>query len=127
MDWKSRLQDKRFWKKVLLWSLLLCVAPFAVEIVFLADVVGIEMALAFCAYFLKDTLLIWQTRLRSFRSGVSAGFACIALHAIGQPSCFVQHWLLSAAYFVLSGSLIWAILVWYPIVMMGSGSVAGGY
>lgn len=127
MDWRSRIKDRAFWNRVLLWLLLLSIAPFAIEILFLADIVGIELAMAFFAYYLKDMGLIWQARMQTFRAGVGAGFRCITSHAIGQPRFLLQHCAMSLTYFVLSGSLIWALLVWYPIVMMGGSLPVTGY
>ena len=60
MKFRERLKDRQFWTKVLLWSLLLCIAPFALEMVILADVMGIEIAMAFFAYYLKDAVMISQ-------------------------------------------------------------------
>lgn len=109
--------DRR--RVVLLWLLLLSLAPFAIEIILLADLIGIELAMAFLAYYVKAVLAEWQAAWRRFRCNVRQSFLWLSHHSVGQLKTWLLHSSCSLLVLVFTGSALWAMLLWYPVVILG--------
>lgn len=104
---------------LLLWLLLLCIAPFAIEIVFLADLIGIELAMSFLFYYAKSLYFSVYQRWLDFRGLCSESLKAIANHSVSEPKIFCVNACYSAILFLVTGSSVWALLAWYPVVVFG--------
>ena len=111
---------KKNYRTILLCLALIAVAPIFSEILFIANIVGVEVAFAFLLLLLKDiklNILVWVGEIKSF---TSTSLKILSNHPVFQPRIYLVH--VSASFLVLffSGVLAYSVVVWYPVVLLGS-------
>lgn len=112
--------DKKFWIKVGCWLIVLALIPVAAELIFLADIVGVEAALTFFLLYVKDI----RDRVVMYIEATVYTYRYIVKNCI-QHSFFgfypgVAHSMASFLLLVISGSIFIATSVWFSYVIMGS-------
>ncbi|MGI9278262.1 MAG: hypothetical protein ACR2PX_01335 [Endozoicomonas sp.] len=114
MDW-----IKKNYKKVLLWCLVLSIAPFFIEIVFIADVLGAEVAIGFLILLLKDFYHTFWIRVQQYKAILKSIVRLIELHPVSQTHVYVFHTTASVVFLLVTGSMLYSMAVWYPIALLG--------
>ena len=104
---------------ILLWLILLAVAPLFVEILFIANMMGVEVAFGFLLLVLKDLYDHWQYRVQRIKDFLSASVQIIQYHPMFQITIYCFHVTVSVLVLFVSGSMACSVLVWYPIVLSG--------
>ena len=111
---------KNNYKTVLLWLILLAVAPLFVEILFIANIVGAEVAFLFLLLVIKDIYENYQYRALRIKQFLFAVVQIIQNHPICQTNIYLFHVMASVVVLFFSGSMVYSVLVWYPIVLLGN-------
>ena len=100
--------------KIGAWALILLISPFAFEFLLLADVIGVEAALAFLFVYLKAIRDSYEQRLERVRSILLAELE----RPIRRLQCLKRSYALGVASSCLvlwvSGSLIFSLMFWLP-------------
>ncbi len=103
--------------------LLMAVLPFAMELIFLIDVFGIEFTISFMFLYLgamRDRLLLRVQELKQ-------QFVCFMLFVTSlymfQPKVFVSHSVASGIVISLTCSVLLAYVFWLPAIYLSSGFV----
>lgn len=108
---------KKNYRTVLLWLILIAVAPVFAEILFIANIVGVEVAFAFLLLLLKDmkqNTIYFIHRLKSF---MKEAVNILQNHPIFQINVYFAHSALSVLMLAFTGSLAFSILIWYPAIL----------
>lgn len=113
--------DRALLKKILFIMIILAVAPFALEIVLLADVAGAEFAVFFLIYYLKTTAYMIYERWLEFKRSVLAVCALLAELYLFRPRVFATHLGASSLLLVLTSSALLCCLMWLPPLYLSSG------
>jgi hypothetical protein len=111
---------KKNYKTVLLWLIILAVAPLFVEILFIANIVGAEIAFGFLLLLIKDIYENWQYRVQRIKEFLSVVSQIIQNQPMFQINIYLFHVTASVVVLFFSGSMVYSILVWYPIVLFGN-------
>lgn len=121
MRWIQALQDTvqspGFWRRAALWALLLCLAPFAIEIIIMADLIGIELAMAFVAYWGRDLWAQWLARWDRWVAFCNESCLILASHCQFERRNFLVLCGFSVALVVL-GSPLLASAGWLPLMVL---------
>lgn len=110
---------KSNYKKILLWVLLLAIAPLFIELIFIANIVGVEVALTFFVLVVKDIYDQWHYRSLEAKLFVKSAFGILRNHPMFSAPIFSLHATASALAFLVFGSLMYSAMVWYPLVVGG--------
>ena len=113
--------DRALLKKIFFILIILAVAPFAFEVVLLADVAGAEFATFFLIYYLKTTAYIALERWLEFKRSVLAACALLAEMYCFRPRIMTSHLTASSLILVLTSSLLLSCLMWLPPLYLSSG------
>lgn len=114
--------DRPLLKKILYILIILAVAPFALEIVLLADVAGAEFAVFFLVYYLKTTAYAILERWLEFKRSVTVTCALLAELYLFRPRIAASHLVASSLLLVLTSSLLLSCLMWLPPLFLSLGS-----
>jgi len=112
--------NRETWIKVASWALIILIAPFAFEIAFVAEVVGVDVAVGML-------LLYFSSFTAAVRSRLDALNALIA-SALQSPACKVRYltrsyfWNTAFGFIVvwISGSILLSLVVWMPTFVVAS-------
>ena len=115
MKWISWI--KSHYRTILLWSILLAFTPLFVEILFVANIVGVEVAFAFLLLIIKDIYARFRYRVQQAKEFLAGSYQIILNHPICQTNIYLFHSTLSVAVLFFSGSLAFSVLIWYPIIL----------
>lgn len=110
-------------RRVFFILVLMAIIPFAVELVFVAEVMGAEVTVLFFVYWLKDQWQQFDARYQQLRESVHNLALIISTHAIGDSRVFLAHAAVSVTLFALTGSLYYLTAVWYPVLLLGGATV----
>lgn len=113
--------DRALLKKILFVMIILAVAPFALEVVLLADVAGAEFAVFFLIYYLKTTAYMIYERWLEFKRNVLAMLTLLAELYLFRPRVFVSHLGASSLLLLLTSSALLCCLMWLPPLYLSSG------
>lgn len=113
--------DRALLKKILFILIILAVAPFALEIVLLADVAGAEFAVFFLFYYLKTTAYALLGRWLEFKRGAMAVISLLAELYFFRPKILASHLAASGFLLLLTSSLLFSCLMWLPPLYLSSG------
>lgn len=113
--------DRALLKKILYIMIILAIAPFALEVVLLADVAGAEFAVLFAVYYLKSTAYIALERWLEFKRSVIAVCTLLAEFYFFRPRVIVSHLAASSLLLLLTSSLLLSCLMWLPPLYLSSG------
>ncbi|MGH1541913.1 MAG: hypothetical protein ACRBHB_15915 [Arenicella sp.] len=111
---------KENYRILLLWLVLLAIAPLFVEILFIANIMGAEAAFGFLLLVIKDVYENWQYRVQRIKEFLTTVVQIIQNHPVCQANIYLFHVTLSIAVLFFSGSMIYSTLIWYPIALSGS-------
>ena len=111
---------KKHYKTILIWLVLLAVAPLMLEILFIANMMGAEVAFGFLLLFIKQIYENWQAHLHQAKALLKAAYQIIQAHPICQTNIYIFHVCLSMAVLFFSGSMAYSVLVWYPVTLLNS-------
>ena len=98
--------DRSLLKKILYVMVLLAVAPFAMEVVLLADVAGAEFAVLFLIFYLKTTAYVILERWLEFKRSVIAICSLVAELYLFRPRVLASHLAASSLVLVLTSSAL---------------------
>ena len=108
----------RLGKKMLIkigaWILIILIAPFAFEILLLADIVGVEAALAFLFVYLKALRDSYKERLEGVRSILLAGFQRPAHKLRFLRTSYTYGVVSSCLLLWVTGSILLSVTFWVP-------------
>lgn len=111
---------KNNYKTVLIWLILLAVAPLFLEILFVANILGAEVAFGFLLLVIKDIYENWQYWVLRIKQFLSADVQLIQNHPICQTNIYLFHAAASVVVLFFSGPMVYSVIVWYPIVLLGN-------
>lgn len=114
MNW---LKQNR--KAIFYWCIILAIAPLFVEIILIAQIMGAETAVAFLLLLLRELRLNWQVRLYQINQLFASCIKIIQNHPICQANVYFCHVTGSVVALVVTGSLTYSVLVWYPVAIIG--------
>ena len=97
----------------------------ALELIFVAEILGSEVAVMFLLLYLKDQWYQLVARWENFKLRVTSIITIVSMHAVSNPRVFYVHASVSVFVFALTGSLFYLAAVWYPVAMLG-GSLGYG-
>jgi len=98
----------------------LAIAPFALDVVLLADFLGAEFAILFQFTILKKILYPFE-RWLEFKRSVIAGCKLLAENYFFRPRIMASHLAASSLLLVLTSSLLLSCLMWLPPLYLSSG------
>ncbi|MEM1404661.1 MAG: hypothetical protein AAGG55_15090 [Pseudomonadota bacterium] len=101
-------------------AVLLLLAPFALEVVLVAEVLGAEVALMFLLLYLKDQWRVVEARITGLQNSLTSTLVIVSGHAVANPRVFYVHALMSLLLFAATGSIFYPTAVWYPLATLGS-------
>ena len=113
--------DRALLKKGFFILIILAVAPFAFEVVLLADVARAEFAVFFLIYHLKTTAYIIPQRWLEFKRSVFAACSLLAEMYCFRPRIMASHLAASSLILVLTSSLLLSCLMWLAPLYLRSG------
>lgn len=111
-------------RALLFWIIVILISPIAVEAIFLADLLGAELAVGFLWFFVKDMLITWEARWANFKLEFSSSLLAMSKHNAASPKYFAIHYFFSFITLAVTGYLFYVLLIWYPIVIFG-GKMSG--
>lgn len=106
--------------------IFLLISPFAVEIVLLADIVGVEFAITFLFIYLGSYWTLIKQRGNRFKAACVESFDILSKIYVYRPKVYFTHVTVSSVFLILTGSVLLSTLVWVPAVLM-SGSALGAF
>lgn len=113
--------DRPLLKKIAFVIIILAVAPFALEVVLLADVAGAEFAVLFLIYYLKtDTYALIERQLE-FKRSVLAVCSLIAELCCFRPRIMASHLAACSLLLLVTSSLLLSGRLWLPPLYLSSG------
>ena len=115
--------EKPNWKTICYILLLLAVAPFAIEFLFMAEFVGAEFAVTFMLYYFRNAYYEFVHRVLEFKYRLVEGFDNVIQLAIFQPRLCGVSATASCIVIILTGSTLVACTLWLPAMFMSSGFV----
>lgn len=113
--------DRALCKKILYVLVLLAVAPFALEIVLLADVAGAEFAVLFLVFYFKTTVYALIERWLEFKRSITAVCGLIAELYLFRPRVLATHLTGCSLILVFTSSALLCCLIWLPPLYLSSG------
>lgn len=102
---------------------LLAVLPFAIELIFVIDVFGLEFAASFAFLYmgmLKERLIL---RWHSFKQEVIAFLLFVGTLYLFQPRTVLTHSLASSILIAFTCSMLMALAIWIPAIYFSSGFI----
>jgi len=93
-------------------------APFAIDFIILADLMGLEALLVFLFAYSRPALSAIQSRILDLKISISATAALVAQLHIFKPRIYVSHASASAVLAVCACSIFLACVVWLPVMVM---------
>lgn len=113
--------DRELLKKILYVMIILAVAPFAMEVVLLADVAGAEFAVFFLIYYAKTAAYrIYEQWLEFKHSFLSVCYLLADLYFF-RPRILASHLAASSVILVLTSSALLCCLLWFPPLYLSAG------
>ncbi len=111
------------WKTIFYILVLLAVAPFAIEFLFMAEFVGAEFAVTFMVYYFRNAYFELVHRFLEFKYRLEAGFDNVIQLAMFQPRLCGVSATASCVVIILTGSTLLACSLWFPAMLMSSGYI----
>ena len=100
--------------KIGAWLLIILIAPFAFEILLLADIVGVEAALAFLFVYLKALRDSYKERIEGMRSILLTGFRR-PMHKLRFLKISYSYGVVSSCLLLwVTGSILLSVSFWIP-------------
>lgn len=106
-------------RKILFWCILLCIAPFALEVVIMAEFVGAELALYFLTVYIRDLYFSIKAKLIELHIFVREIILILNSHPAFNPKVYSAHATTSMALVLFGMPLMYVAVVWYPVIITG--------
>lgn len=108
-------------RKIGFLLILLMIAPFAIEIVFLADMVGVEFAILFAVFYLKDIVNRLIEKWLELKESLKGFIRLLTELYVFRPRIYFSHLAASTTLLLLTSSVFFACLIWLPPVYLSVG------
>jgi len=108
-------------KKILFVLIILAVAPFALEVVLLADVAGAEFAVFFLIFYLKTIAYALFERWLEFKRSVLIICELLAELYLFKPRIMASHLAASSLILLITSSALLCCVMWLPPLYLSSG------
>jgi hypothetical protein len=118
---KKSNKDK--WKMIGLVVLLLVLAPFLPEILLMADIVGLELAIAFLFYYLRSYWYLVLHFFRRLKTELVEVYWILVRCYLFRPKVYYSHVSVSLLILLVTGSTVVSMLIWAPAVLMSAGGL----
>jgi len=112
--------NRETWIKIASWALIILIAPFALEIAFVAEVVGVDVAVGMLLLYFSSFMTAVRSRLDALNDLVAS--------ALQSPASKVQY--LTRSYFWntatgcvvvwITGSILLPLALWMPTIVIAS-------
>ena len=106
--------------KLLVIGSILIIAPYvlplSIELVLMADIMGLEALILFLAYQSKHAILMLLVRFSEWRSHLAATLLLLASVYMFQPNIFLSHFAGSGVILLFACSLALALALWVPAI-----------
>lgn len=113
--------DRALLKRILYVLILLAVAPFALEVVLLADVAGAEFAVLFLIFYAKTTAYALYERWLALRQSLLAVCSLLAELYLFRPRVLASHLAASSLLLAHTSSALLCCMLWLPPLYLSSG------
>lgn len=98
-------------------AILILLAPLAIELILVAQIVGAEVAVLFLFAFLRHQWQLFEAKLDACKAWVVSVIAITLAHPVSEPKHFYLNAALSVGVFTFTGSLFYVTAIWYPVVL----------
>ncbi len=115
---KWSLNNRRTWIRIGSIVVLCLLAPLAIELVFLADVIGVETAIVFLFVYMKSVLIALRERLLLSKLAFLNALNASVDHHLFSRKAYVVNAVSSGLALWITGSLVLAYAIWLPSLMM---------
>lgn len=105
---------------VIFWSLVILVAPFALETVMLAELAGAEFAIGFLLLYLKQSMLALRDKVARLKRYLGSIAEISANHLAFSERQFLSHAGFSLAAIALGSPIFFTAVIWYPVLVTGT-------
>ena len=112
MNWLKKNKNA-----IMCWVVILAVAPFFMEVLFFANIVGAEATVGFLILLFNEYKTNYELRKYQITQFCTSLMQVIQNHPIGQANTFCIIAISSFIAIVFTGSMTYTILVWYPIIL----------
>lgn len=113
---------RKQFKRILFWAIVLAIAPFFVEIVLVANLMGAEFALFFAAFYYKEIARLLSRKWLEFREEFVVSINILSDTLPDRPVFLASHSIGSFVLLGATGSLVFVFLSWYWVVfVLGMG------
>lgn len=113
-------------KLIISWCIILLVAPFMMEVLLFVDIMGVEATIGFLLLLFNEYKADYELRKYKIRQFVTCLSDIVKRHPAFQLNVYCIHTISSVLVLVVTGSMTYAIVAWYPIMVLGdrfSGNV----
>ena len=107
-------------KKFLFIAVMCCVAPFAPEFIFMADIGGIELVFSFLVLYYKPVLLRVQATIDRIKFEINICTSAFKSSSVFQPKVYFTQALFYTCAFVVSGSMLYASAFFLPAFLFNN-------
>jgi len=108
------------WKLILFFSIIILIAPFAIETVMLAELAGAEFAIGFLLLYLKQSILIARQKIAQFITSIENIASMLSRHTAFREGHFLSHAGLSLVVIAIGTPVFYVAIVWYPVLLAGT-------
>ncbi len=112
--------DKGLAIKIACIAVFMLIAPFAMEFIILAEMVGIEALILSFAYYYKSSLTLLVHNWRRLQQSIYDFFQYLSSLYMFQPKSCLVHGSASFVILFFSGSIILSFYLWVPVMIMSS-------
>jgi len=103
---------------IFFWIVVILIAPFAFEVLFLAEILGAETAVFFVLYYAKDLWGRVKEKWLWFKAELICCISILLTFGISSPRNITAKYAISLAFFVVTGSFFYSVLALYPAIML---------
>jgi len=107
--------DKKMLVQIAYLLVLLVIAPFAFEILILADFVGVEFAVTFMLFYFRNSAEDFIQKCYHVKHDLIRSIDALSAQFIFQPKNYLFHASASCLVLVLLSSTFFACALWMPI------------
>ena len=112
--------NRETWIKIASWALIILVAPFALEIAFVAEVVGVDVAVGMLLLYFSAFTAAVRSRIDALNALVASALQSRASKLQYVTRSYFWNTALSCVVVWISGSLLLAIALWMPTFVVAS-------
>jgi len=113
--------DKETLLKTALIVAVLIVLPFSVELVFLVDLVGLEIVAIMLLVYMRSITTALQYHSGRMKQDLVDTCCLLSGLVMFEPKVYAVHLSLSGIFLLLLESILFAYIVWLPVMLLSSG------